>query len=191
MDEYLELEGSENVVLQHISDRLEISNDNAIRMLSFLTNRQNLLGSDESIVVSKAKHKMMGMTVANEKYYINLKITTLVMCALLLDINLTKGLMSSICSLAGISTKAFVKLDEREGQKCILREVLMSETKTGDAHILDKFRGQCCNNDLRRCRYRCEGCCTCQPEEVEKILQELEKNTVFRKDGAGYYHYCL
>lgn len=191
MNEYLRLEGLEDAVLQQISERMEISDDNATRVLFYLINNQKLLGNDESIVISKAKPKIMGMTVANEKYYINLKITTLAICALLLDIKLTKGLMSSVFSLAGIPTKAFVKLDEREGQKCILREVLMSENKMGDVRILNKFHGQCCNNDLCSCRYRSEGYCTCQPEAVEKIFQELEKNNVFRKDGAGYYHYCL
>lgn len=192
MGKYVEFEGTEDEIAERFAEQIGLREDDAYRMLYYLLNNTDMLGDEEEVSIrySKDRFQGKGMSFANEEYHIGIKTTTIVICALLLDITLTKGAASSLLSLAGVTAKGIAKLDDYEGQKCILRETLRVKDRVGNAHILEKFHGECCNNDIAQCKYRKAAECICRQEQVEKIFEGLADQHIFVKDGYGNYRYC-
>ena len=119
----------------------------------------------------------------------NLKISTLLIAALLLDIHFTGGMAQLFLTMVGIDGRAIVKFSEYNGEKCILKELLRTSTKSASPELLIKFGGECCNNDLC-CQYKSENKCTCTSQKVAEILDGLAKHNILKKEGVNY-KYCL
>ncbi len=190
MNPYMQVKGTDDSISEQIQEQLGISEEAALRVFYYMVNNQDILSKDEFIKILPRKGISSGLTFFNEKYYVNVKIATLLICALLLDIKFTSGVAATIISLAGIPTKSILKLNEKDGQKCILRETLKLKGKTADKYILEKFKGECPNNNLSTCKYRNGMRCSCSPELVEEILASLADNNVFIKDGYDRFKYC-
>lgn len=191
MENYVSFIGTEDEIAEQFVEKIGLQDDDAYRMLYYILSNTDMLGNDEEITIGYTKYSSRrGITFAEEEYHISIKITTIVICALLLDITLTKGAASSLLSLSGVTTRGVAKLDDYKGQKCILRETLRTKDKVGNSHILEKFHGECCNNDIAQCKYRKGVNCICCQEEVEKVFEGLADNQVFVKDKNGDYRYC-
>ncbi len=190
MDPYIQVKGTDDSISEQIQEQLGISEEAALRVFYYMINNQDILSKDEFIKILPRKGISSGLTFFNEKYYVNVKIATLLICAMLLDIRFTGGVAATIISLAGIPTKSILKLNEKDGQKCILRETLKLKEKTADKYILEKFKGECLNNDLSACKYRNGMRCSCSPDLVEEILAGLADNNVFIKDEYDRFKYC-
>lgn len=190
MEKYVSFIGTEDEIAEQFVEKIGLQDDDAYRMLYYILSNTDMLGNDEEITIGYTKYSSRrGITFAEEEYHISIKITTIVICALLLDITLTKGAASSLLSLSGVTTRGVAKLDDYKGQKCILRETLRTKDKVGNSHILEKFHGECCNNDIAQCKYRKGVNCICCQEEVEKVFEGLADNQVFVKDKNGDYRY--
>lgn len=191
MEKYVTFNGTEDEIAEQLVEKIGLQDDDAYQMLYYILNNTDMLGDDEAVSIGYTKYSFrMGITFSDEEYHISIKTTTIVICALLLDITLTKGAASSLLSLSGVTTRGIAKLDDYKGQKCILREALRTKDKVGNSHILEKFHGECCNNDIAQCKYRKAVKCICCQEEVEKIFEGLADNHVFVKDENGDYRYC-
>ncbi len=81
--------------------RLGISTDHEAEvLLDFIHSNQYLLNENECIEIEDnytypQNQNMMGLVLCDSSYYINLKKTTIILAAFLLDIHLTKGFVSS------------------------------------------------------------------------------------------------
>lgn len=191
MDKYLKFTGNEDEVARELSFKTGIKENDSYKIFYFILNNPNILLKDEFIKCDVKKINSFGMTFSSGKYYINVKITTIVVCAFILDISFTQGIVSTILSLTGIPTQAFVKLNGFNGERCILREVLKSKNKVCNATLLKNFLGKCVNNDIINCIYREEDNCTCSIEDVKGILNNFDKLNILKKDFNNNYHYCL
>lgn len=191
MEKYVSFSGTEDEIAEQLVEKIGLQDDDAYQILYYILNNTDMLGDNEEVAIGYSKYSLgRGITFADEEYHISIKTTTIVICALLLDITLTKGAASSLLSLSGVTTRGIAKLDDYKGQKCILREALRTKNKVGNSHILEKFHGECCNNDIAQCKYRKGVNCICCQEEVEKVFEGLVDNQVFVKDENGYYRYC-
>lgn len=123
--------------------------------------------------------------------YINLKASTIVLLALLFDINVTNGIENFVLAATGVNIRSIAKIDEAEGEKCVLLEVYRKEDHQADPDIFRPVCGkECINNDMN-CKYRCMGVCTIDQERVKEILVNLSNKNVLTKRNDGFrYNFC-
>lgn len=152
-----------------------------------MINNKDILGNDESVFIKYQSFPpgMMGLMVSGDNYYINIRITTIVVAALILDLYITRGAMATILGMCGVPKTSIVKINETTGEKCILKETLMRKSKRGDQNILSSFNGKCCNNNMN-CQYRDGDNCTCKRENVLAIFQKLTDKNIFKANGDFY-----
>lgn len=121
---------------------------------------------------------------------INIKATTVTLLAILLDINLTNGFASGILALSGFNSRAFVKLNEYDAEKCILLEICSNGTYQVEIGFFNNICNKECVNNHIHCRYRTEGMCTMKYEEVLKKCDNLVEKNVLKKD-ENFYSYIV
>ena len=120
--------------------------------------------------------------------HVNLKIATISILALLLDAALPLGVASQVLALSGVNNKAFAKLDEVEGDKCILFEVcVMSEKKAKLETLAKKYSKECINNHLK-CKYRENAMCKITLYQIKGICDKLVSKNVFKSQNGFYFY---
>lgn len=185
----IELCGSQNEVYKKIAN-LGLNNScDAEQIVTFLEHNKELLCSDEKIETSmeipKSSPSMMSMVIMRKNLYVNLKVSTILIVALLLDIHMTEGFAQLLIAMMGVGSQAIVAFSEENGEKCIIKETLKTQDKTGHPSILSKFRGECCNNNFN-CKYRIDGTCCCTPDKIKEIFDDLVSCNMFKKVGDFY-----
>lgn len=169
--------------------RFGIDATSANTIIKYLRKNTGILDSDEYVKISTEFSApppgTMELMVASTNYYINIKVTTIVVAALLTDIAFTQGALSTVLGLCGFSSTALTKLSEEHGEKCIVRETLAHNSRIGSLHILDPLKGECCNNDLS-CKFRIDGRCYCSKDDIQKIYEKLTERNMFRRFGEFY-----
>lgn len=163
--------------------------DDAEQVLTYLKIHKELLHENEeidySIVYPERKEGIMNYMVPQTNIYINLKLSTIFVVALLLDITLTRGFAQLFANAIGLNGQVIVKLNEREGHKCIVKESARSKEKYIDNNLLEKNNGKCCNNNYN-CRFRIGEDCACSKEQIIRILDVLSDKNIFKKIGDLY-----
>lgn len=164
-------------------------------LLKFLYKNQSLLDEGESVVKKYEfpdipEDTLMHFLVKEEKYYINLKLTTIWIAAHLINTKLRLSdsgipLIDLLLNQFGIPLPNLTKLSELFGEKCIIRETMLRNEKVGTSDILIPFKGKCCNNDLK-CRFREGDNCNCTPNDVLEIYEELAEANMFERVGDKY-----
>lgn len=126
----------------------------------------------------------------SSRIYINLKASTIALFAILLDIKVTDGIANFVLAETGVNLRLIAKLDEAEGEKCVLLEVYRKEDHQADPDIFKHVCGkECINNDMN-CKYRHKEVCTMDQERVKEILDNLnEKNVLAKKND--FYKYSF
>lgn len=188
--DYFTAKGSKSDIAFAFSN-LGIDATTANLLIDYLGKNTGLLSDDECVSVSTTFPSfppgVIGLMVPSTNYYINIKITTIVVAAFLADISFGQGVLSLLLGLCGFSGTAFTRLNEELGEKCIVRETLTRDPKIGSAHILDSLQGECCNNDLL-CKFRHDGKCHCSKEDILNIYERLADRNMFKRIG-DYYKY--
>lgn len=164
------------------------SQSDAERILTFLSENPNMLNENEVIRKyqkdpPKIPQDRIGFLIMEQNIFINLKITTILLAALLLDINLTDGFASLIVNMLGVPQNVIVKFNEYDGEKCIIHEAM--NAKIISVNVLRRFNGECCNNQYK-CKYNNNGKCTCTEEKIKEILDNLTEANMFKKVGDSY-----
>ena len=182
---FLETTGSKSDIELSFA-KLGIDGANANAIIDYLQKNKELLGDDEYIKISTEFPSfppgMMGLMIPTTNYYINIKITTIVVAAFLADISFAHGVMSMLLGLCGFSNTAFTELSEYLGEKCIVRETLARNPKVGSSKILASLNGECCNNDLS-CKFRIENKCHCTEDDIIEIYEKLADRNMFSRTG--------
>lgn len=163
------------------------STGDAERVITFLSDNQKMLKENEMIrkyqTLPEISQGMIGFLIMKQNIYINLKISTILITALLLDIKLSKGFAELLVGMMGIPQKVLVKFNENNGEKCIIHEAM--SRKTISANVLDQFNGECCNNQYK-CKYNSNGNCNCTKEKIKEILDNFAEANMFKEDGGLY-----
>ena len=178
------LEGELENIISELSETGMFSQDDCKTVLQLLEENIDILSEDETFEKVLFNKVGAGYTTANYQYYINIKITTILILVYLLDYKFTHGAAAALSSIMGIKTGAIVKLQEENGEKCIFKELTLQK-KQGDKNVLKKFKGECCNNHYQCC-YRSEGKCNCSKEQIEIILNSFASKNIVVKKGRKY-----
>lgn len=175
--------------------RIGIDVGSVEELLKFLYNNQSLLSKEERVdkkyeFPDIPEDTLMHFLVKEEKYYINLKLTTIWVAAHLANTKLRLSdigipLIDLWLNQLGIPLPKLTKLSELFGEKCIVRETMLRNEKVGTSDILLPFKGKCCNNDLK-CRFRDGDNCCCTPDDVLEIFEELVEANMFERDGDKF-----
>ena len=185
---YLEMSGSRSEVESYFLV-LGIDAPSANAIINYLYKNKEILNSDENIKISTefptCPPGTLAFMIPRTNYYINIKVTTIVVAALLADIALTQGALSTFLGLCGFSSTAITELSEELGEKCIVRETLARTPKVGSSSILAPLKGDCCNNDLA-CRFRIDSRCHCSEDDILKIYEKLTERNMFSRIGEFY-----
>lgn len=149
-----------------------------------------LLAKDERLEMTmefpKMPPGMIGMLISKTNLYVNLKVTTIALLALILDAEITKGAANFILAATGFNVNSIVKLNEEIGEKCILLEIYMQQHHEAKLDIFDQICGKECINNHMNCRYRDQGVCTISKENVRDALERMVNKNVFSKNRELY-----
>lgn len=152
---------------ESIEAELSISRTDAKKIFDYLATTYQENTSEFGCVSSLGQELVFG----EGQYYINLSKSVVMIIALLLDITLTKGIVSGICAMLGIQSQVFHNMNQHKGEVCLLREYMRNNnilSAEGFQYLMGK---ECINIDLE-CKYRnTEGRCCIQEADIKKILE--------------------
>lgn len=147
---------------------------------------------NEQIIISynmpASNPDIMELLIPETNYNIKISALTVVILATILDVKLTKGVMLAGLSAMGFNNQALSRIDERNGEKCLLLEMLRTKSRTITEFVLPPINNECFNNDLC-CKYRIENQCKIKKEDVHKILLSLCQKNVIKECENGKYKY--
>ena len=154
-----------------------------------LPSHQEMLNWDESIEADKSGH--MGgwgdfcYLIDEWNYNINIKALSLATIALMLDIKLKMGLVSTTLAIIGAGGRAVVKVDVEDAEKCLISEAIMRKSHIIDKYLFKETRHECVHNDYN-CKFKENGMCVITEEHIVDVLDGLSQKNVFKKIGGAY-----
>jgi len=155
------------------------------KVIKYLNSTNEILSEDEYVRTEEVSPKMpvgmSGFYVSSTKYFVNLKISTITIVLLLLDIKITAGVASTLGGLCGRTGKAITSVSEEE--KCIILDT--RKRKSFFVNQLNYENKECTRNDLK-CKFRAEGKCCRNIDEIDNLLENLISNNVIEKNGDSY-----
>lgn len=172
--------GSCEKIKECIESELSISPTDAERVFCYLETvyQEN---SKEFGCINRRTASDQELVFGGGQYYINLPKSILMVIALLLDITLTKGVVSGLCNMLGIQTQSFYHLNQHKGEACLLRECLRRHNTLDPEGYYGLIGNECINNDLA-CRYRKdEGRCCIQKADIEEILTHFRETQIITR----------
>lgn len=182
--------GSKSEVIAAFEETYGLTTPDAAKLFTYLQNHPEILTQEDCFEIQDLKeHSMLKglyLMIPHTNFYVNLKVVTIVLAALICDISFANGLASAGVGILGINTKSISKL---EGARLCLVKEIISQKRVSSTDILSRNRGECVNNDIS-CKYNQSGHCSISYERINEYLCELEEMNVVKKEG-GIYHYQL
>lgn len=181
--EYLKVNNAEKIdVMRQLKD-ITNSGELVDKVLNFLQKHNKLLEKNEHIIVKQETPKMpsgvLGMIILKTKYSINIKKSTIVIIAFLLDVNFSKGITSLALNLVGFSPQVLQKITD--DKKCLVSDVLIGNKK--DFNDFNYYNKKCIHTGIE-CPFR--DVCTCKrtDEEIRNQIEYLKLKQIIKiKDG--------
>lgn len=182
--------GSKENLEQEVAKLIEKKDVN--KFIDGITNLSSYFNDNEYIIITtyipEINPDVLERLIPNTNYNINLKAVTITILAAILDIKLTQGFASVALSVSGFNSHAIVKLNEREGEKCVVLEMLRTKSHIIVKDILPPSNRECFNINLN-CKYRIDNQCKIKEKDVQKILLSLCNKNVIRENKDGGYKY--
>jgi len=158
---------------ESISSELGIPKSDAEKIFNFIkaTYQEN---TEEFGCIEFNTPNTENLIFGDGQYYINMSKGLFLIIAHCLDITLTRGVVSHICSMLGILSQVYYKTSQKKRETCLLREYLRNENNL-NVHTYSYLKGsECINNDLS-CQYHSyNGTCCIQETNIENILSDLK-----------------
>ncbi|MBQ8237399.1 MAG: hypothetical protein IJZ39_04560 [Oscillospiraceae bacterium] len=182
---YIQVNGSESDVKAAFS-QLGFTPSDTDLILDYLFRNKQFLCETESAEIRReyigGPPGTMGLMISENRYYFNVKITTITALAWLLDIVLPVGFFSNFLSWSGFPSTGYTKLTDEDGVRCIVSETLRRNPKVGSVSILEPFKGMCCNNHMN-CGFRDGDRCTCTADNILSIYERMSERNMFKRYG--------
>ncbi len=171
--------GSREKIKNGIAAGLSISDADAEKIFEYLAVAYEENGVEFGCV-NQSTDCGQGLVFGGGQYYINLPKSIAVVVALILDITLTKGVISGVCGILGVQSQAFYNINQHNGETCLLREYLRRKSGMGASGYGYLAGNECVNNDLE-CRHRDgDGKCNIGKEDIEKVLSFFREAQIIK-----------
>ena len=194
MKEYVEAEGTKRVVTEAIMQAFGLEEETSNRCLTFIKSNQEILSDEEFFQYSNLEeYETDGVSefISEEgKYYISIKKSTILLVSIFLRETVPYfGIIEDIGVFFGLFNLkgSFTQLDTNQDYLCILLELTRNRKHGADKNMLKKYKGECCNNQLK-CKYNLNGMCSCGKENVEEICEYLAEQAVIKRRGRKYFY---
>lgn len=187
--ERLIINGNMKITQQKLSEIMDSDNVDIFIKYFHLYNR--MLDDSEYFTVTEeyagGGEGMTGLMIKKLNLNINLKLSTVWLVALLLDIGLTKGFTTVLLNLYGVHQASIKKIDVTSGELCCLIE-FKADKNLNPVEFLKKCRNGCINCDIS-CRFRKEDMCTMKLSEITACIDKFIDAKVFcMVDGKYKYN---
>ena len=192
--ERLIISGKREEVIASLREQAGMDEAYAEKWLDFLESDPSVLGDDEKFEQSLCMEEIeeggdgggfsLGLMMPKYNYYINIKAATVFLLSLIIDNKISFPAVSLGLAVRGMN-RLVQKIEEDSGEKCVLLELWRQPENTGRADLLDRIKGECCNNHLA-CRFRNEGECRCTCEDAAEILGKLADEGILIREGDTY-----
>lgn len=172
--------GSKKKMKECIISELSISPEDAEKVFDYLevSYKEN---TAEFGHIEQSTASGQELVFGSGQYYINLPKSVLMVIALILDITLTKGIISGVCGMLGVQTQSFYHIKQNKGETCLLRECLRNDNAADSDRYSYLMGNECMNNDLK-CQYRNEeGQCCIQKTDIEEVLKHFEEVQIIKR----------
>lgn len=184
--------GSKEKFKQEISKWIEKNDVN--KFIDGIIKLSPYFSDDEYITVTtyepETNPDVLECLIPNTNYNINLKAVTITILAAILDVNLTQGFASVALAISGFNSHAVVKLNEIEGEKCVVLEMLRTKLRIITEDVLPPSNRECFNINLN-CKHRRDNQCKIEDKDIQEIFLSLCNKNVIRKNGNGVYKYNM
>lgn len=138
--------------------------------------------------IPESNPDVMELLIPEMNYNIRITAFTIIILAMILDVKFTKGVVAYGLNAIGFNSNALVRIEEKNGEKCVLLEILRIKSHTITESVLPPTNKECFNNNLC-CKYRSEGQCEIKKEDVHNIILDLCKKNVIKEYENGEYKY--
>ncbi len=163
--------------------------DDLARFIANVKWGQKYLGEGEVIETEMRLPSVPGdvlcMMIPGTNYHINVKASTIMVIALLLDIKLTCGFASMLLGMKGFNTYSIVELDAWNGEKCLVINALLNKNHHLLLEDFSQYKAQCVNNHIK-CKYQNNGSCSISSDDLVKLFMTLCDKNVFTQIGDHY-----
>lgn len=132
--------------------------------------------------MSEIEYEKIFYMIPKTDYYVNIKMTTIAIIALIFDLKITAGFSSAIAGILGATGKSIIKLSKN--QKCIVRYIL--EKKKKYFQFEEFLKEKNCKYNNLNCDIQREEFCGFNKEKLIEELENLVTNNVLEKEHAGY-----
>jgi len=176
--------GEFHEVMKQLND---ITNQGVLvrKIFDFIKNNNEVLSEGEyfkeEITYPPMRAGVMSFMIPGTKYNINIKKTTIVVLAFLLDLSFSRGIASLALGVAGFSTQTLQSIEDKE--RCLMLDILMKEKK--DNNDFNYYERKCIQNDIE-CPFRYNHNCQRTIQEIEALLTNLEKKEVIAHVSRKY-----
>lgn len=179
--------GNQEELADVLSQMMDI--DDAKTLSWELEKYQNFVDEDEIIQVQKRVADFVPGYVSylheEWEYNINLKALSLAEIALLFDIRLDIGIVSSVLAIIGGNGQAIVKVSVEDAEKCLIREAILRKPHIIDKEVFAGTNSECVHNNYN-CKYKEDGVCKISERDIVEVLDGLSQKNVFTKIRNQY-----
>ena len=166
----LRLVGVRIAIIEEICEECSFNLSTSEKIFDFLiaTYYENKTeNKSEFAMIANCDAHVKSITLNDCEYYINLPKLLLVVIGILVDSNLTKGAIGSLCGLYGINNKVIYKMNQKRAEICLLREHMRNRRSVDFNYLIEH---ECVNNDLQCCFRNEDGLCCLTKEQIKSTI---------------------
>jgi hypothetical protein len=141
------------------------------------------VSSRYEIPYSDSPAGVMQYLIPKTKYFINIRLSTIAIIALILDIKWTKGFASLLAAIVGNTGQSFTLLTSN--QRCVLQFILDNKQRYLDVTKYLSTK-ECMHFDMEHCSLRSGTSCNYSQTNLLKDLEELARKNVLIEENGMY-----
>lgn len=178
--EYIKVNGNENDIITALAEYMsESSAKLIINMIPFYI---EILNGEEFYIKEEVRKKEqgLGLIIPSTNYYINIKMTTLALLGLLIDIRFTQGFSSFVLNNFGVTADAIRKISNIE--KCVLLLIINKSILCDNKNYIVDENAKCVNY-AQSCTDRQYNKCVMSTDKLRETIGLLEEKNIIKQNG--------
>ena len=198
----MEIQGTYNELVDQLAEKTALKTEMADAVLEMMMKNPELLDSVEIKKMNDKHHRgSTELLISGDRYYISVRRSLIPLILLAIPVvhaviagidpdTIPKIVLEALPTLAtvlrdgGLDDK-IILLNENNGEKCILIEMLKIKKQCVTAENIKAQIGKSCDKAYQ-CDYKKRGKCTCGKKNIEELLTSLKERKVIKGGSTGY-----